>query len=111
MGARYIGGLRVTDMTKIIYISGGMTGYPDLNFPAFHAAAAELRALGHTVVNPAEIDEQPGKEWHEYMRKDIRAMMDCNAIHLLPGWKRSRGARLEHLIAMELGFDVTGAAE
>ena len=30
---------------KRIYISGPMTGRIDLNFPAFHAEAARLRAL------------------------------------------------------------------
>jgi hypothetical protein len=40
----------------IIYISGPMTGYPDLNFPAFHLAASVLRSEGFTVISPAEIE-------------------------------------------------------
>lgn len=40
---------------KTTYLAGPMTGLPDLNFPTFHARAAELRALGHEVVNPAEL--------------------------------------------------------
>ena len=45
-----------------VYISGPMSGLPELNFPAFHAAAASLRAKGLDVVNPAEINaEHPGQ--------------------------------------------------
>ncbi|WP_457825134.1 DUF4406 domain-containing protein, partial [Staphylococcus aureus] len=36
-------------MTRI-YVAGPMSGLPELNFPAFHAAAAELRAQGFDVV-------------------------------------------------------------
>lgn len=94
---------------KRVYISGPMTGKPDLNFPAFHAKAAELRAQGLDVVNPAEFGEGEGLQWADYMRKDIKALMDCNAIHMLPEWRASKGARLEHHIAVQLGFAVTGA--
>ena len=41
-----------------IYLAGPMRGYPEFNFPAFHAAAAKLRAEGHTVFNPAERDAE-----------------------------------------------------
>ncbi len=41
-------------MTKL-YLSGPMSGIKDNNFPVFHAEAARLRALGYTVVSPAEI--------------------------------------------------------
>lgn len=94
---------------KAVYISGPMTGHENFNFPAFHAKAAELRAQGLNVINPAEHDEAPDKEWHEYLRKDIRLLMDCDTIHMLRGWASSRGARLEHHIARELGMTVTGA--
>lgn len=90
----------------MIYISGPMTGMPDLNFPAFHAAAAKLRAAGMTVVNPAELDaaDPAPLEWHQYLRRDIAQLIECNAIALLPGWERSKGARLELHIAQQLGM-------
>lgn len=93
-------------MTRI-YISGPMTGKPALNFPAFHRAAANLRALGHDVVNPAELDDADPKalQWHQYLRRDITHLMTCDAVAMLPGWQESKGARLEHHIAMELGME------
>ena len=95
----------------MVYLSGPMTGLPDFNYLAFIAEAARLRAAGHTVVNPAEYAAMPHFEWHEYLRRDIRLLTTCSAIHMLPDWSRSKGARLEHHIAVELGFVVTGAAE
>ena len=41
-----------------IYIAGPMTGYAEMNFPAFNTAAARVRALGHEAVNPVEIDRK-----------------------------------------------------
>lgn len=89
-----------------IYIAGPMTGLPNLNFEAFHTAARVLRAEGHDVVNPAEINADPSAGWLECMRKDICALSTCDAIYLLQGWENSRGARLEARIAEGLGFQV-----
>lgn len=89
-----------------IYVAGPMTGIPDLNFPLFHATAARLRAEGHDVVNPAEINADPAAGWITCMRADIRELVTCDAIYLLPGWELSRGARLEEHIARSLGFKV-----
>lgn len=91
---------------KRIYLSGPMTGLPDLNFPAFHAAAAELRAAGHEVVNPAEINVGTDPTWEQCMRADIRQLCDCDAIALMPGWEHSKGANLEAHIAHRLGLEV-----
>lgn len=92
----------------MIYLSGPMTNMPELNFPAFNAAAARLRAEGHEVVNPAEMDaaDTEPKEWHEYLRRDIAELVKCDTIALLPGWAKSKGARLELHIAAELGMEV-----
>jgi hypothetical protein len=101
-----------------IYLAGPMRGYPEFNFPAFHAAAAKLRAEGHYVFNPAERDiERHGgvdiskgnrtgdvtqaERDHGFNRRD--AMGDdldficrkAHAIALLPGWQASEGANLE----------------
>jgi hypothetical protein len=89
-----------------VYVAGPMTGLPELNFPAFHAAAAHLRGLGFEVVNPAEINVDPAKGWAECMRTDIAQLVTCDGIVLLPGWERSRGATLEHHIAEKLGMRV-----
>jgi hypothetical protein len=83
-----------------------MTGLPDLNFPAFHAAAAALRARGWEVVNPAEINPDSSLPWHECMRADIKALCDCDFIVLMPGWERSQGAALELHIAQRLLLEV-----
>lgn len=85
-----------------------MSGLIDLNFPAFHAEAARLRALGYDVVNPAEINVDP-PGWQNAMRKDIAALLTCDVIAMLPGWEGSRGANLEWLIATELGMPVLTA--
>lgn len=94
---------------KKIYIAGPMTGLPELNFPAFHAAAAALREQGLTVINPAEINPDVGADWIDCMRADIQQLVTCDGIYLLPGWEKSRGAKLEHHIADALGMDVSFA--
>ncbi len=93
-----------------IYVAGPMSGYPQLNFPAFHAAAAALREAGHHVENPAEIVADPNTAWLDCMRADITRLVTCDAVYMLPGWEHSRGARIEHQLAAGLGLDVLHAA-
>lgn len=89
-----------------LYVAGKMSGELDLNFPAFHAAAAQLRALGYQVVNPAEINTDPTADWLTCMRADIKQLVDVDGIVMLPGWEQSKGATLERLIAVGLGLQV-----
>lgn len=85
------------------YIAGPMTGLPDLNFPAFHAAAAQLRAAGCEPVNPAEINPDPNAEWTDCMFRDLEELTKCDAILLLDGWQKSPGAQIERLWAIRTG--------
>lgn len=91
---------------KVIYLSGPMTGLPGLNFPAFHEAAARLRACGYQVVSPAEIEIEPGADWQACMRRCVQALCDCTGVALLPCWQKSSGAHLEVHLAHRLGLDV-----
>jgi len=84
---------------KRIYVSGPMTGIKDHNFPAFNAETARLRALGYDVVNPVEVNPHPGTPWAECLKNDLRALLTCDTIALLPGWEGSRGAHLELQVA------------
>lgn len=91
----------------MIYIAGPMTGYPQHNYPAFEAAAGDLRALGFRVVSPHELhDDDMGRPFDWYLRRDLKALVECDAIALLPGWQDSRGASLEHHVAVALGLQV-----
>lgn len=93
-------------MSHRCYIAGPMTGLPELNFPAFHAAAAWLRSLGYHVENPAEIDVDPAAGWETCMKADIARLVTCDRIYLLHGWQRSRGATVEFNLATVLGLEV-----
>lgn len=94
-----------------VYLSGPMTGIADLNFPAFNAEAARLRASGFEVVNPAEINPDSEMSWEACMRADIRALCDCDILALMPGWHGSRGAHLETHVAHRLGLRIVDAKD
>lgn len=89
-----------------IYICGPMTGLPELNFPAFHAAALRWREGGAEVINPAEINPDVTALWSDCMKADIKALLDCDALFLLEGWENSKGANLEKHIAEQVGIEI-----
>lgn len=96
--------------SKRVYIAGPMTGYPDCNFAAFHAAAERLSAAGWKVFNPAEnFGGRKDLPREAYLRLDLAVLAQCDAIAMLPGWEDSRGAKLEYLVARELGCTIIDA--
>jgi len=98
------------DRPQRIYIAGPMTGLPEHNFPAFHAAAKCLREAGWEPVNPAEnFDGRTDLPRETYLRADVALLAQCDAVAMLPGWEESRGAKLEYLVAWELGMNVLDA--
>lgn len=93
------------------YLSGPMSGLPDLNKPAFYRAAAEMRCRAIDVVNPAEHEaDAKGQSWSDYLKKDLVLLAQCDMVAVLPGWTKSRGARLEVYVALKLGMKVIDAA-
>ena len=95
---------------KQIYIAGPMTGYPDCNVAAFHAAAERLARAGWKVFNPAEnFGGRKDLPREAYLRLDVAVLAQCDAIAMLPGWEESRGAKLEYLVAHEMGCTVIDA--
>ena len=94
-------------MKKTVYLSGPMTGYPEFNFPAFHAAAALWRGEGYRVFNPAEnFKGRTDLPRADYMREDLAQVMKADIVAVLKGWEQSAGARLEVAMARELDLPV-----
>jgi hypothetical protein len=90
----------------ILFVSGPMTGLPDHNYPAFHAASQQLRKAGHTVVNPAAAGTVPGWAWQDYMRRGLTSLIRCDGVALLDGWTASRGAQMEMRVALAMNLPV-----
>lgn len=109
-----------------IYLAGPMQGYPEFNFPAFHAAQDELEYLGHEIFSPAKRDiERHGSDISKGNAKGDISMAEAahgfslrvalgddlawicahgEAIALLPGWEKSNGAQAEWATARALGL-------
>lgn len=126
--ARPEGGSKVTlPRRKRFYVAGPMTGLPQFNFPAFYTAAASLKAAGYDVTSPAELDdiraqnaalassdgdlatyeEETGETWGAFLSRDVKLIADeVDAVVLLEGWERSKGARLEAFVARTCGKPV-----
>ena len=110
---------------KKFYLAGPMTGVPQFNYPAFDAACEALRARGVDVVSPAELDDlatraealaspdgklvdgkSAGHTWGDFLSRDVKIVADeCTGIILMPGWEKSRGAKLEAYVGLLCGHE------
>ena len=86
-----------------VYISGPITDVPDYK-EKFGLIEASLKLEGYETVNPSNVNLGENATWEEYMRHDIKLLCDCDAIFMMKGWQRSKGARVENYIAKKLGL-------
>lgn len=115
---------------KAMYISGGMTGYKDFNYPSFAEYQKRFTEQGFKTLNPGsdikpmfedgreiEIKELHAMEkagqvngtetWRMFLRGDIIAIMNkCDSIYMTKGWFASKGAKFELFVARQMGLDV-----
>jgi len=91
---------------KKIYISGKITGIEETAPQLFKDAEDFLKAKGSEVVNPMTINHDHDKSWLNYMKTDIVALMECDSIFMLENWEESKGACIEHSLAIKLGYDI-----
>lgn len=90
-----------------IYISGKISGIDITETRKRFAAAAKVtKKLGYEPVNPFENGLTEHDTWKAHMLKDIADLLQCKAIYMLQGWQDSKGARIEHYIATEIGMPI-----
>ena len=88
-----------------VYISGPITGIDFGNRLAFMAARCGLELCGYEVVDPSDVKLDDDATWADYMRADLKLLLDCDYIYMLEGWEDSKGARLERGLAERLGIE------
>lgn len=90
-----------------IYISGPITGTDDY-MERFQKAEDELAANGHMVYNPAHANSfmPEGTTYDEYMEISFCLLGMADAIYMMDGWEKSKGANMELARAKELGLEV-----
>lgn len=97
-----------------IYLSGKMSGLPNLGYDIFDQNRDFLIENGWDVISPADIDREIGidtsitfteEQYHETIKRDYAALLTCDAIAFLNNWTESRGAKLESDFANVLKLD------
>lgn len=107
-----------------IYIAGPMRGYKNFNKDNFNQAEEYLASQGYETVNPVKLDTQKGillesetgsvqdipgfsqKMLEDIVKTDVEAILGCDGIYMMDGWKNSKGAQAEHAIAEWLGLKI-----
>lgn len=94
-----------------VFISGKISGIEKEAFQVFEAAEINLRAAGYEPINPMKLNHDHDKSWVSYMKVCIKALCECDGIYMLPNWKSSSGAKLEHHIAENLELKIINPPE
>jgi len=112
--------------SRKIYVAGPMRGIKDFNFPAFFDAQERLEDDGWIVFNPAARDEKlygtdvgksetgkledtakTGFSLREALADDTSFIaLEADAIYMLPGWEKSKGATAERALAEALSLEI-----
>jgi hypothetical protein len=111
-----------------VYIAGPMTGYEHYNLAAFEKARATWTEAGFDVETPFDANSRVWRKHHgrdfdprvdvcdwgdpilaEMLAEDLAVLCSADAIALLDGWEKSKGARSEILIAVNLGKEIYSA--
>lgn len=90
---------------KKVYISGMISGMP-LQYvkEKFSNAAIDLKKAGYVPINPLDNGLDEKETWGNHMKADLKLMLDCDMVYLLPDWMNSKGATIEKNLAEALGI-------
>jgi uncharacterized protein DUF4406 len=86
------------------YLAGRIHGEPQYH-EKFAEAAQWLRVQGFDVFNPAAANQE-GRSLKHIMAYLLPCVCEAEVIAMLPGWKKSGGARIEWLLARYLKLKI-----
>lgn len=88
-----------------LYVIGPVTGRENLNRKAFEDAKEKLWDAGYDVLIPHDV-VLPIATHERAMRLSIKTMLGCDGVVVLSDWEGSKGAKLEHDVAIACGLHV-----
>lgn len=95
------------------YISGPITHYDFKERKnAFAEIERKLEKMNYIVVNPLKnIMNNHEKTYQEYMKQDLKDLLDCNYIYFMKKWEFSPGCNLEMRVANSCGIKIINDIE
>lgn len=92
---------------KKVYLSLPISGY-DLQERIETAMEMEvkLRGRGYDVFNPLGEQWVKGLTTYDYMKLDLKALLDCDTVFFMNGWNKSAGCHTELCVSVACGLDV-----
>ena len=89
-----------------VYISGSITNNENYKVD-FETAVKWLEENGYKPINPARLNDiLPNLTYEQYMAIDYKLLELSEAIYMLDGWQKSKGACAELSYAKSLGKKV-----
>lgn len=105
-------------MRKKVYIAGKIgKGFPsEATFIKFEKAERLLQSKGYETFNPTNsglgatadaLAKLNGTDFYrEIMLLDLQELAKCDAICMLPDWRKSPGAKVEFCFALAIDLDI-----
>lgn len=92
---------------KKIYLSGPISGFVlEERIWTFTHVAEMVEKWGHHAVNPFDNGLPHDAGYGDHMKADMKMLLECDGILMLPDWQQSAGAQLELRVAMACGLEL-----
>lgn len=94
----------------ILYLAGPYSGDINQNIATARAVAISVWEAGHVAICPhlnnAHFEQDCSLSYDQYIQGDLKIILRCDGVLMLPDWERSVGARQERLYAISLDIPV-----
>lgn len=90
----------VKETDKKVYVSLPISNVPQYRIDEMlFRAQKHIGASGHKMISPYDASPDANASYSTHMGNDIKALLECDMVLMMPGWQLSKGCQLEHSAA------------